>query len=125
MSVLFALTLALLIPASSDAKTHRAPMVTTAFGWCMIKDGGGIGCASPAIPSVTDGYAWMRRRGKVRLGDTGNPITKKPLRPPFPRLRKGDRWVKRGVTCRMMRGLKCWNRAGHGFKLTRRQFRIW
>lgn len=109
----------------AEGATYKSDMVTTAFGWCMIKSGGGIGCSSPAIPSMTDGYAWMRKRGKVSLGDTGNPITTKPLKPPFPHLRRGDRWVKRGITCLSSRGVKCWNRAGHGFRLTKGDFRVW
>jgi hypothetical protein len=128
-TVRFVLPLVLLtlvaLPASAEGKTYRSSYVITPTGWCMIKDGGGVGCSSPSIPAMTDGYAWMKRRGKVQLGDTGNPITKRPLKPPFPRLRKGDRWIKRGITCRIQRGLKCRNRAGHGFRLTNRSYRIW
>lgn len=121
---LIVLTLVFLSPGASEAATEKSPFVTTGFGWCMISDRGGIGCSSPAIPSVTDGYAGIRRRGRAFLGDVGNPLTKRPL--PMPkRLRNGDRWVKRGVTCRWRQGkLTCRNRSGHGFWLTKRAYRV-
>jgi len=125
--LLLALVVLVLLPAgAASAKTYKAPFVVTGLGWCSIKAGGGIGCASPAIPAYTDGYAYIHRRGRTAYGDTGDlisPAWVNPVNPPH--LRRGDVWRKRGVTCVQRRGIKCWNRGGHGFKLTRSNYRDW
>jgi hypothetical protein len=63
----------------------------------------------------------MTVRGKahpVCAGDTGyNPLS--------PILRYGHRWKHGGFTCHSRRkGLTCSNRAGHGFFLSRKRWRV-
>ncbi|HTU14221.1 MAG TPA: hypothetical protein VMF31_03415 [Solirubrobacterales bacterium] len=125
--LLLSALLVLSTSAVAEAKTYRANMVIAPTGWCMIKAGGGIGCSSPAIPAMTDGYAWIRKQGRTHLGDTGNlisPVSSElPSNPP--QLRRGDRWNKRGVRCRVIPGgIKCSN-GKHGFRLKKRGYRVW
>ncbi len=121
----FIALLVILIPVGhAEAKTYRSNMITTGFGWCMIKAGGGIGCSSPAIPAVTDGYAYLYRRGRTHYGDTGDLISPSWVQPTNPpRLGKRDYWIKRGIVCYRYRGIECWNKGRHGFVLTRRHYR--
>lgn len=91
----------------------------------MVHGNGGIGCFGDVVPAkYTDGYLWMRKRGKVRMAESGGllaPVTSRPVR-----LRPGDRWIKRHVRCQVIRGgIKCQNRARHGFRLRKRGYRIW
>lgn len=115
-----------LFTGPAGAKTHHGPIISVSTGICMINDvNRGIGCFGDAVPSqFTDGYLWTRKRGRVHRGDAGGllaPVSQQPVR-----LRPGDRWVKRGIRCRVVRGgIKCQNRAGHGFRLKKRSYRTW
>lgn len=116
---------ALLLAPSAEAATSRAPIVQVPTGICMIHANGGIGCFGTVVPARwTDGYLHLRKRGKVRMGDAGGllaPVSSRPKR-----LRKGDRWVKRGVRCRVISGgVKCQNRARRGFRLRKQNYRTW
>jgi hypothetical protein len=118
------LGLAFLAAPSAQAKTVRSQVALAPTGTCMISAAGGIGCFGDAVPaSYTDGYLWLRKRGKALIREAGGllaPVTSRPVR-----LRNGDRWVKRGIKCRWQRGrLTCRNRSGHGFWLTKRAYRV-
>lgn len=116
----------LLAGQPAAAKTSRATSVSTPVGWCMVRFGGGLGCNSPAVPSPfgTDGYLWMRERGQVHRAETGGLIG--PVNGRQVKLRPGDRWVKRGIRCRVIRGgIKCQNRSAHGFRLRTHSYRMW
>lgn len=113
------------IPA--EAKVFKTNYTTSPAGWCSIKAGGGIGCESAAIPAFTDGFAWVRKRGRAHLGDTGDliaPTWSIASSGNAARLRPGDRWNKRGIRCRAIAGgIKCSN-GQHGFKLMKRSYRL-
>lgn len=115
-----------LLSGPAEAKTHRGPIIQVATGICMINGGArGIGCFGDAVPAeFTDGYLWMRKRGRVHHGDAGGllgPVSQWPVR-----LRPGDRWVKRKIRCRVIRGgIRCVNLTGHGFQLRKRGYRVW
>lgn len=115
----------LLVAGRADARTYKTDYITSPVGWCMIADAGGIGCSAEVLPGVTDGYFRLARRGRPVLGDTGGPITTKPLKDTSKKLRRGDRWKKRGIKCKAIRaGIKCSN-GRHGFKLTKRSYKSW
>lgn len=114
----------LLLPATSDAKTFKAKSVFASAGLCQLRYGGGIACFGDAVPATyTDGYLWIRRGGKVRFGDAGGLVG--PYAPNTPHLRPGNRWNKRGIRCKAIRGgIKCSN-GQHGFRLKKRAFKTW
>ena len=110
--------------AAAEAKTFRTDYITSPVGWCMIADAGGIGCHGEVLPGVTDGYLRLAQQGKPVLGDTGGSITKKPIRNTSARLRKGDRWNRRGVRCRYIPGGIMCSNGRHGFRLKRHGYRV-
>jgi hypothetical protein len=66
--------------------------------------------------------AVMTRRGKAHPLCAGDTVHDKRA----PILRYGQTWKHRGFGCRSRRiGLKCRNRAGHGFFLSRQRWRTW
>jgi hypothetical protein len=118
-----AVLLTLVCAISAEARTVRADIAIAPTGTCMIRSGGGIGCFGDAVPAnFTDGYIWIRRSGRPRISESGGTLAPTTGRPR--RLGRGDRWKKRGVTCMVRNGLKCWNEQ-HGFTLTRRSYRLW
>ena len=110
--------------SSAVGKTYRTGMVSHPYGWCMISDEGGIGCNGDALPGITDGYFHLTRKGRPTLKENGGVITAKPIGRPG-NMRRGDRWAKRGVACRLKRGLVCRAPSGHGFKIWRYGYRSW
>ena len=114
---------ALVSAGQAEARTVRADVAIAPTGTCMIRSGGGIGCFGDAVPAkYTDGYIWIRRSGRPRISESGGTLAPTTGRPR--RLGRGDRWKKRGVTCVVRNGLKCWN-GQHGFWLTRTAYRLW
>jgi hypothetical protein len=112
---------ALLLAAPAQAETVTAKRVTLdTFTSCFLVmpvAGGGIECASTALPDTgeLDPYVELHRHGRARVGQRGD-------YPGFPgrkvRLHDGDVWRIAGVTCRVKaRTITCRNRDGHGFRL--------
>ncbi|MDO9407887.1 hypothetical protein [Patulibacter sp.] len=123
----------LAVPAVADARTVRS---SNAFAFgdgdvsCYVVrvvegfDGSGVECSSRGVPRTTgegDPYVAVKRTGRSRLGARGD----------FPgysstrrRLRSGDTWrpghSARGIVCRVSTSsVRCTNRSGHGFRISK------
>ena len=91
---------------------------------CGLVHGGGVECFSPAVPTQfdTEGYLFIRRHGRVVIGERGDcaflDCSAKPHR-----LQRGERWERIGVHCIRRAVLRCRNADGHGFRLTYHRYR--
>jgi hypothetical protein len=112
---------ALLLAAPAHAQTVTAKRVNvdtyTSCFLVMPVAGGGIECASTALPDTgeLDPYVALHRHGRTHVGERGD-------YPGFPgrnvRLHDGDVWRIAGITCRVKaRTITCRNQDRHGFRL--------
>jgi hypothetical protein len=120
---------AVLAPAGgAGAKPVRTNIVTAfksrvACGVNLVAAGSGISCYSEALPSTElDGYVELHAHGKSKLGERGDSPWRNTQS--LAKLKRGQRWQRVGVKCRLRKNLRCENADGHGFTLSPKAYAL-
>ena len=125
-AALIALAVASAPTAAADAKvfhtaTFHASKQRVGCG-AQLRALGGMSCFAPPLPSTElDGYIELHANGDPNLGERGD----SPWRQGRDiKLRKGQRWERAGVSCKLTAVLRCTNADGNGFTLTREAYAV-